>query len=140
MCDTGLLISHAFDAETIEKDSLYSKLLTGHLAVNEGMLTENLTMLKAAGHPLFFYSKASTTATDRMEIDFLIPKKTLNRKHNICPLEVKSSRYTRLTSLRKCLDKYPAHLGTPFVLHDAPLKVEDGIVFLPLYMTPLLPG
>ena len=142
MGDTGLLISHAFDAETIEKDSLYSKLLTGHLAVNEGMLTENLTtqMLKTAGHPLFFYSKASTTATDRMEIDFLIPKKTLNRKHNICPIEVKSSRYTRLTSLRKCLDKYPAHLGTPFVLHDAPLKVEDDIVFLPLYMTPLLPG
>ena len=142
MGDTGLLIAHAFDTETIEKESLYGKLLTGHLAVNEGMLIENLTaqMLKAAGHSLFFYSKASTNAADRMEIDFLLPKRTLNRKHNICPVEVKSGRYTRLTSLRKCLEKYPEHLGTPFVLHDAPLKVEDGIVFLPLYMTPLLPG
>lgn len=96
-------------------------------------------MLKAAGHPLFFYSKASTIAADRMEIDFLIPKRTLNRKHNICPVEVKSDRYTRLTSLRKYLDKYPEHLGTPFVLHDAPLKVENGVVFLPLYMMPFCP-
>lgn len=141
MGDTGLLVSHAFDSAMIEKESLYAKLLSGNLAINEGMLIENVVaqMLRAAGHKLFFYSKASATAEDRMEIDFLLPQHTLNRKHNISPVEVKSSRYTKLTSLRKCLAKYPEHLGTPYVLHGGDLKTEDGIVFLPLYMAPLLP-
>ena len=29
-------------------------------------------------------------------------------------------------------------MSTPYVLHTKDLKVENGIVFLPLYMTPLL--
>lgn len=141
MGDTGLLVSHAFDSSAIEKESLYAKLLSGNLAINEGMLIENIVaqMLRAAGHKLYFYSKASPDAEDRMEIDFLLPRHTLSRKHNISPVEVKSGRYTKLSSLRKCLAKYPEHLGTPYVLHDGDVKIEDGIVFLPHYMAPLLP-
>ena len=33
---------------------------------------------------------------------------------------------------------YGRQLSTPYVLHDKGLKVEDGITYLPLYMTPLL--
>lgn len=46
-------------------------------------------------------------------------------------------RYT-LNSLRKCIAKYGSLLSTPYVLHDKDMKVENGIVYLPLYMTPLL--
>lgn len=139
--DTGLLISHAFDERGIVSDDLYRKLIFDKLEVNQGMLVENIVaqMLKASGHNLFFFSNNSrTSAEDRMEIDFLIAKPITTSKHNISPVEVKSgSRYT-LTSLTKCIKKYAKDLSTPYVLHDKDVKIEGGIVFLPLYMTPLL--
>ncbi|RRD90852.1 ATP-binding protein [Bacteroides heparinolyticus] len=141
MADTGLLISHAFDERDIVSDELYKKLMFGKLEVNEGMLVENIVaqMLKASGHKLYFYSKSSAAAVeDRMEIDFLIAKPTITSRHNISPIEVKSgSRYT-ITSLKKFIAKFGKQLSTPYVLHDKDLKKEDGIVYLPLYMTPLL--
>ena len=74
----------------------------------------------------------------RMEIDFLISKPTVTSRHNISPIEVKSSvRYT-LTSLRKCMHRYADALSTPYVIHAADFKEENGIVYLPLYMTMLL--
>ena len=139
--DTGLLISHAFDERGIVSEDLYRKLMFDKLEINQGMLVENIVaqMLKAAGHNLFFFSNNSRTSVeDRMEIDFLIAKPTTTSRHNISPVEVKSgSRYT-LTSLTKCIAKYAKDLSTPYVLHDKDVKVENGIVFLPLYMTPLL--
>lgn len=55
MADTGLLISHAFDAETIEKEQLYRQLMLESLGFGNGMLMENLAaqMLHDAGHELF---------------------------------------------------------------------------------------
>ena len=113
------------------------------LEVNQGMLVENIVaqMLKAAGHNLFFFSNSSrTSAEDRMEIDFLIAKQAITSRHNISPIEVKSGSRYALTSLTKCVAKYSKDLSTPYVLHDKDVKVEDGIVFLPLYMTPFRAG
>ena len=139
--DTGLLISHAFDERGIVAEDLYRKLMFDKLEVNQGMLVENIVsqMLKASGHNLFFFSNSSrTSAEDRMEIDFLIAKPTTTSRHNISPIEVKSGARYALTSLTKCMAKYSKDLSTPYVLHDKDLKIEDGIVFLPLYMTSLL--
>ncbi len=36
------------------------------------------------------------------------------------------------------MTKYAEQLHMPYVLHPSELKAEDGIVYLPLYMTPLL--
>ena len=139
--DTGLLISHAFDERGIVTEDLYRKLMFDKLEVNQGMLVENIVsqMLKASDHNLFFFSNSSrASAEDRMEIDFLIAKQTTTSRHNISPIEVKSGARYALTSLTKCMTKYAKDLSTPYVLHDKDLKIEDGIVFLPLYMTPLL--
>ena len=139
--DTGLLISLAFDERGIVTEDLYRKLMFDKLEVNQGMLVENIVsqMLKASGHNLFFFSNSSrASAEDRMEIDFLIAKQTTTSRHNISPIEVKSGARYALTSLTKCMTKYAKDLSTPYVLHDKDLKIEDGIVFLPLYMTPLL--
>lgn len=139
LADTGLLISQAF-SERDRLDSLYRKLMFDKLEVNKGMLVENIVaqMLKASGKELFFYSSYSNDSADRMEVDFLIRKPQVTSRHNISPIEVKSSgRYT-LTSLLKCINKFSAHTATPYVLHSSDLRVSDGIVFLPLYMTPLL--
>ncbi len=141
MADTGLLISHAFDENGIVSEEIYKKLLFDKLSVNSGMLMENIVaqMLTAAGHKLYFFSKASRDkAEDRMEIDFLISKSKITNKHNISPIEVKSGdRYT-LSSIKKFINKYKEQTNTPYVLHTKDLKVEDGITYLPLYMTMLL--
>ena len=141
MADTGLLISHAFDANEIVSEDLYRKILLDKLEMNSGMIVENIVaqMLRTAGHKLFFYSNASMTDKDsRMEIDFLIAKSKTTTRHNISPIEVKSSARYTLTSLRKCIAKYGSYLSTAYVIHPADLKEEDNIVYLPLYMCPLL--
>ncbi len=141
MGDTGLLVSHAFDERGIVSADLYRKLMFDKLEVNKGMLVENIVaqMLRAAGHKLYFFSNSSRTSSeDRMEIDFLIAKPMTTSRHNISPIEVKSGQRYTLNSLKKCMAKYGSQLSTPYVLHDKDVKREDGIVYLPLYMTPLL--
>lgn len=141
MGDTGLLISHTFDEKSISNEQLYRKLMLGKLEINKGMLVENLVaqMLRANGHQLYFYSNSDRqNADNRMEIDFLIHKSGITNRHNICPIEVKSTtRYTTI-SLEKFQKKYSEQLATPYVLHTNDLKKENKILYLPLYMTPLL--
>ena len=139
--DTGLLISHAFDERGIVTEEIYKKLLFDKLEVNKGMIIENVVaqMLVASGNKLYFYSNASRSEDSiKMEIDFLISKDKISSRHNISPIEVKSSKYYTLTSIRKFREKYYEQLHTSYVLHTGDLKVEDGIVYLPVYMTPLL--
>jgi len=140
MGDTGLLISMAFDERGIANTDLYNKLMFGKLEVNEGMLVENIVaqMLRAAGHNLFFYSNYSKEAEDRMVIDFLISKPTITSRHNISAVEVKSGASLSIVSLKKCIQKYAEQMNEPFVLCDRDLYVNDGITYLPLYMTSFL--
>ena len=141
MADTGLLISLAFDERELIAEELYQKILKDKLETNSGMIIENIVaqMLKAAGHKLHFYSNASREDKDaRMEIDFLIAKSKVTTRHNISPIEVKSTARYTINSLNKCIRKYSNYLSTPYVVHTADLKAENGIVYLPLYMVPLL--
>lgn len=141
MADTGLLISHAFDENGLVSEEIYKKLLFDKLEVNKGMIIENIVaqMLTAIGHKLYFYSNPSRDdASLRMEIDFLTAKSKISNRHNISPIEVKSSKNYTLTSLRKFKEKYKEQLHIPYVLHPNDLKEENGILFLPLYMTPLI--
>lgn len=141
MADTGLLISHAFSEAKIRAEELYRKLMHDKLELNKGMLVENIVaqMLRAAGHNLYFFSSYSKTdASERMEVDFLVPKVILSNRHNIHPIEVKSTTRYTLTSLKRFAQKYSSAIAEPIVLHTADVKVEDGIVYLPLYMAALL--
>ena len=49
MADTGLLISHAFDENTIVSEEVYKKLLLGKLEFNEGMIVENIVAQMLVG-------------------------------------------------------------------------------------------
>ena len=141
MADTGLLISHAFDENGIVSEEIYKKLLFDKLECNKGMIVENLVaqMLTAAGHKLYFYSNPSRDeVSERMEIDFLIAKSKISSRYNISPIEVTSGKNYTLSSLKKFRNKYAEQTDTPYILHTSDLKVEDGFVYLPLYMTPLL--
>ena len=141
MADTGLLISHAFNLKTIMGNELYLKLALGKLELNEGMLVENVVaqMLRASGYELFFFSKNSaTSAEDRMEIDFLIPKPVITNRHNISPIEVKSGKSFTTTSLNKLRAKFAPMLAEAYVLHPGDVEEKDGVIYLPLYMAGLL--
>ena len=141
MADTGLLISHSFDENGVVSAEIYKKLMLDKLEINAGMLVENVVsqMLVAAGHKLYFFSSYSKEDGDsRMEIDFLISKPTPTARHNVSPIEVKSGKNYTLCSLRKFREKYAPMLHRPYVLHAADVTEADGIVYLPLYMTPLL--
>ncbi len=141
MADTGLLISHAFDENGLVSEEIYKKLLFDKLEANTGMIIENIVaqMLTASEHKLYFYSNpARDDVSNRMEIDFLVAKSKISNRHNISPIEVKSSKNYTLTSLKKFMLKYNEQLYVPYVLHPSDLKEENGITYLPLYMTPLL--
>ena len=106
-----------------------------------GMVIEKAVaqMLAASGHKLYFYTNADReNKENRMEIDFLIAKDTITSRHNISPIEVKSGKGYALSSLKKFMQKFYEQLHVPFVLHTGDVKEENGIVYLPLYMTMLL--
>ena len=140
MGDTGLLISHAFDEKLIQGEELYQKLMLDKLEINGGMLVENIVaqMLKASGHSLYFYSKNSDVAEERMEVDFLVEKPTLTNAHNICPVEVKSGKNYTFSSIEKFVKKFSEQVHLPYIIHCMDYKEENGYQFLPIYMTPLL--
>lgn len=140
MADTGLLISHSFDENGLVSEEIYKKILFDKLEFNGGMIIENIVsqMLVASGHKLYFYSNNSKSKEDRMEIDFLIAKNSITSKHNICPIEVKSGKNYTLTSLNKFRKKYKDKLSDAYVIHTGDYRQIDGIIYLPLYMTPLL--
>lgn len=138
--DTGLLISMAFNEYGEEITDLYKKLVFGKLEVNEGMITENVVaqMLVCAGHKLFFFSNYDRESQNRMEIDFLIAKRRLTSRHNICPIEVKSGSRYSYSSLNKFRAKYSSFLSTSYLIHDKDLLITPDITYIPIYMTPLL--
>lgn len=141
LSDTGLLISHIFDEKAIMEEQIYKKILFDKLEVNLGMVMENAVaqMLTSAGHKLYFYASSSRTdASSRMEIDFLTAKNRISSRHNISPLEVKSGKNYTLSSLNKFRKKYASVLHTPYVIHTDDYREDDGIVYLPVYMTHLI--
>lgn len=141
MGDTGLLISHAFDENGIISNEVYKNILFDRLEINEGMIIENVVaqMLKANGHELYFYSRYSKEQSEnRMEIDFLITRKNIGRKHNVSAIEVKSSKNYTISSLDKYRNKFKEQLGEAFVIHSKNFAKENGVVYLPFYMVPLL--
>jgi predicted AAA+ superfamily ATPase len=136
MADTGLLISQAFSNKRLVDEGVYKNILFHRLGINEGMFFENIVaqMLVANGDKLYFYSRSDNENTEnRMEIDFLI-----ERNGKICPIEVKSSSYKRHASLDKFTKKFDKRLGKKYIIYTKDLKVEDNIVYIPVYMTMFL--
>lgn len=141
MFDTGLLLSMTFNEKNIISEEVYKKILFDKLSFNEGMILENMVaqMLVSRGRKLYFFSRNSREdSTETMEIDFLILNNKITSKHNIIPIEVKSGdRYT-FSSISKFVTKYNDYLGNPIIIHTKDLKIQDNILYLPVYMTGLL--
>lgn len=139
--DTGLLLSMTFNENSIVNEEIYKKILFDKLTFNEGMIIENIIaqMLTSNGKKLYFFSKYNhDDSSETMEIDFLISKSDITSKHNIIPIEVKSGNRYTYSSLKKIMNKYKDYLDEPIIIHTNDLKIENGILYLPIYMTILL--
>ncbi|MBR1816283.1 MAG: ATP-binding protein [Lachnospiraceae bacterium] len=133
MNDTGLLISHTFSENEITSEEVNKAFLFGKLNLNEGMFFENVVaqMLVSTGRKLYFYSRSDRDNSDnRMEVDFLI-----QNEKKISPIEVKSSSYQRHASLDKFKDKFNKRVGTRYVIYTKDLRIENDIMYMPVYMT-----
>ena len=141
MADTGLLVSHAFDENALIAEDIHRRLLTDRIELNCGMLVENMSaqMLVASGHRLYFHSESNpSVAADRMEIDFLVAKSKLTRRHNISPIEIKGGSNITHASLNKFRMKYAEWCGESFLFDDKDLRIEAGVTHLPHYLLPLV--
>lgn len=142
LADTGLLATLAYADNEEAPAAVYREVLLGRLEANQGMLAENVVaqQLAASGHALYFYSSYSPVAADRMEIDFLMtgPYPNAAMKPRVCPVEVKSGKRYKTTSLDKFKAKFGTRVGTQYILHPRPLSADGDRVFLPLYMSGLV--
>ena len=88
---------------------------------------------------MYFYSAADKDAEKRMEIDFLIRKEPVTSRHNIIPIEVKSSTGYTIASLQKCVRKFGEFITLPTVIHTSDCRTdENSIRYVPVYFTPFL--
>jgi predicted AAA+ superfamily ATPase len=134
LCDTGLFVTLAFWDKDFTENLIYQKLLSDKLSANLGYLYENLVaqMLASAGNKLFFYTWPRDDKHN-YEIDFL-----LSRGAKIQPIEVKSSGYATHASLDEFCRVFHERVDKRFLIYTKDLRVDDKMIYLPIYMTPFL--
>ena len=143
MGDTGLLVSLAYDESDETRGEVQRLILYGKLEANLGMIMENLVgqMIVATGRKLYFYAKSDNlNAEDRMEIDFLVAKQNVGRRHNISPIEVKKTKRIATSSLDKFKAKFANDLSTAYIVHTGAYASENNVVRLPVYLLPMILG
>lgn len=139
MGDTGLLVTQIMKNREETDEDLYKALIIDKLGINQGMIMENMVaqMLRAAGHELYFheymYMPEEATKEKKYEIDFMTVK-----KKKICPIEVKSSNYMSHKSFDYLIQKYQLKMEDRYIIYTKDLKYEDGIMYIPIYMTMFL--
>lgn len=136
MGDTGLLVTQIMNNKDETDENIYKSLIIDNLGINQGMVIENIVaqMLRVSGHDLYFheylYTPAGSAKEKKYEIDFITVK---NKK--ICPIEVKSSGYTSHKSFDYLVEKYQMKMQDRFIIYTKDLKYQDGILYVPIYMT-----
>jgi hypothetical protein len=136
MGDTGLLVSHTFNENELMNQQLYKQIMDGKLALNEGMLYENVIsqMIAAKGKKLYFYTRYSEEKhRNDIEIDFLISNDSkVNYKIN--PIEVKSSKNYTTTSLGRFKKVFGKKIETQIIIHPKNFSIDSDIIKIPPYM------
>ena len=138
MGDTGLLITHALDENSVEGTNYHKQLLNGKLSINKGMFFENVVaqMLVANGHKLYFYTHYNAKKhRNDIEIDFLLTNGD-KIKQKLIPIEVKSANSYKTESLNRFIKKFRKRIEKAYIIHPKNLSIrEDGIICIPVYMT-----
>ena len=130
--DTGLFVTLAFKDKDITENVIYEKLLNDKLSANLGYVYENMIaqMLRASGKDLYYHTIPYAEGKKYYEVDFLI-----SDRHKIAPIEVKSSGYKSHKSLDEFSVKYSERIMNRYVIYTKDYKRENGVEYLPVYMT-----
>lgn len=133
--DTGLFVTLAFMDSEITENVIYEKLLNDKLSTNLGYVYENVIaqMLKTSGKNLFYHTIPYAEGKKYYEIDFLVTD-----KHKISPVEVKSSGYKTHKSLDVFCEKFSERVKSKYVIYTKDYKRENGVEYVPVYMTMFL--
>lgn len=67
-------------------------------------------------------------------MNYIVKLYPIIQKNN--PIKVKAGNYKKHTSIVK--KKYKRNVGTRYVFHTKDLKVNDNVIYLPLYMAMFL--
>ena len=105
--------------------------MNGEIDINEGALTENFVACALAANDvaLHYYDKKS-----KLELDFVIPD-----ENGITIIEVKSgAEYKRHASLNNAITSNAMKIDRSIVLSANNVEVDNGIIYLPLYMASLI--
>lgn len=132
--DTGLMVTLCFWDKRYTDNVIYEKLLSDKLSVNLGYVYENLVaqMLCASGNNLFYYTFPKDKKHN-YEVDFL-----LSRGAKLCPLEVKSDKYSSHDSLDAFCEKFSSRVGNRFLIYTKDLRKDGQTILLPVYMAGFL--
>ena len=139
MGDTGLLVTRIMQNRDDLDEDLYKSLIIDRLGINQGMILENMVaqMLRATGYSLYFheylYKPDGSAMEKKYEVDFLVVK-----KKKICPIEVKSSNYLSHKSFDYLVKKYKMKMEDRYIIYTKDLNYQDGIMYIPAYMTMLI--
>lgn len=109
-------------------DKIQVKVLTGDIFVNEGALAENYVAGELAKHgiSLNYYDRKS-----KHELDFVFPE-----GNKISIIEVKSGKdYKKHSSLDMGQSLFGDRINRRIVMSGNDLEFENGILYLPLYMS-----
>ena len=140
MADTGLLVSLAFSENEIANENLYQSIMKGKLALNKGMIYENMIaqMLSAQGKKLFFYTRYNEEKhRNDIEIDFMLSNESKTNM-KIFPIEVKSGKNYSTSSLDAFREIYSKRIGQSYIVHPKNFSQEDKLTKIPPYMLPLI--
>ena len=135
MGDTGLLITHILNNGG-DIDKMYRSLIIDDLGISQGMIFENMVaqMLRANGHELYFhefeYTPEDNKSSKKYEVDFLTVK-----GKRLSPIEVKSSGYKSHKSFDYFKEKYQIKMNDRYIVYTKDLIFEDGVLYIPVYMT-----
>ena len=136
MEDTGLLLTLAA-GDNYLNSNIYKSFMLGKLAVNKGMMTENLVaqMLAANGHKLRFWEGRVDESGERKkyEVDFLLPGEARST-----PIEVKSGNSKHHPSIDYFRQKYKSRCGKGILLTKGDLRETEDYTSLPLPMAMFL--
>lgn len=133
--DTGMFVTLAFKDKDFTDNIIYEKLLNDKLSTNLGYVYENIIaqMLRTAGKQLFYHTIPFAEGKKYYEVDFLI-----SDGHKVSPIEVKSSGYKSHASLDAFCEKFSDRVQNKYVIYTKDLKREQGIDYIPVYMTMFL--
>ena len=133
--DTGMFVTLAFKDKDFTDNIIYEKLLNDKLSTNLGYVYENVIaqMLRTAGKQLFYHTIPFADGKKYYEVDFLI-----SDGHKVSPIEVKSSGYKSHASLDAFCDKFSDRVKNKYIIYTKDLKREQGIDYIPVYMTMFL--